>query len=247
MKKTMSFLYLALLGSVLTFTQAKAQCDPWIVDAYKYLHGRTPSSAECNIKNYNNGSWGSYAQLLSLVYNYSKPLGMQGDPWIIQAYWEMYQKLPQPWELNVKNYNSGSWNSYDDLKKYIKEYKTNMSSAGITIVSGQNTKGNVLVGHLQNGNLVALSEVSKNKGEVIASGGGNVVAGGGGNLIGQAGGNLIGGAGANVINPSGNNVIATGGGNLNSLKGVSFIGQYTTLSAGSTAIKTSGKGRIAIQ
>jgi hypothetical protein len=31
------------------------------------LYGRGPSAAECNIKNYNNGTWGNYAGLVGHI------------------------------------------------------------------------------------------------------------------------------------------------------------------------------------
>ncbi len=45
-------------------------CDPWIVSIYKQLYNRQPSSEECNIKNYNNGSWSGYEQLTGYVKKY---------------------------------------------------------------------------------------------------------------------------------------------------------------------------------
>lgn len=48
-----------------------------------------------------------------------------GDPWIFQAYKEMYGRSPNAFELNINNYNLGSWNNYGELKKYIQEFQSN--------------------------------------------------------------------------------------------------------------------------
>lgn len=41
---------------------------------------------------------------------------LTGDPWIFQAYKELYARSPNAFELNINNYNLGSWNSYPELK-----------------------------------------------------------------------------------------------------------------------------------
>ena len=65
MKQRNVFLALALFFFA---TSLKAQnCDPWIVDAYKLMYKRTPTATECNIKNYNNGSWRSKAELIGFI------------------------------------------------------------------------------------------------------------------------------------------------------------------------------------
>lgn len=57
---------------LLQVTSIKAQnCDPWIKQVYNELYGRAPSAAECNIKNYNNGSWSGYEQLKGFIRTYN--------------------------------------------------------------------------------------------------------------------------------------------------------------------------------
>ena len=60
-----------LLGSSV-FAQS---CDPWIVSIYKQLYNRQPTAQECNIRNYNNGSWSSYQQLTDLIWITSNIFG----------------------------------------------------------------------------------------------------------------------------------------------------------------------------
>jgi hypothetical protein len=50
-------------------------CDPWIQKIYSELYGRAPSTTECHIYNYNNGSWNSYDQLKSYIVSYNKNNG----------------------------------------------------------------------------------------------------------------------------------------------------------------------------
>lgn len=115
-----------LLLSALAFTQAQAQnCDPWIVKAYQELYSRTPTAEECNIKNYNNGSWNSYDELVRYIKarNYKYATNGSCDPWIMKAYQQLYNRTPLVEECSIKNYNNGSWNNYDELVGYILTYQ----------------------------------------------------------------------------------------------------------------------------
>jgi hypothetical protein len=55
-------------------------CDPWIVQIYKQLYNRTPSAEECNIRNYNNGSWNNYDQLVSYIKAYNSQKSTASTP-----------------------------------------------------------------------------------------------------------------------------------------------------------------------
>ncbi len=63
----------ATAGSTILFSApAAAQCaDPWVTQAVQEVTGRTPrgsgQTGECNIKNYNAGSWSSYSDLKTYV------------------------------------------------------------------------------------------------------------------------------------------------------------------------------------
>jgi len=123
MKQKLLFLSLWIL---LAFTSAQAQCDPWIIQAYKELYGRTPNATECNIRNYNNGSWNSYNELVSYIKKYKGAVSSTPtncDPWIVQIYKSEFGREPNATECNIRNYNNGSWGSYDELKGHIKRYK----------------------------------------------------------------------------------------------------------------------------
>lgn len=213
-------------------------CDPWIVQAYKQLYNRNPSSEECNIKNYNNGSWNNYNELVGYIktYNTKKPASMPtltGDPWIFQAYKELYNRQPNAWELNIKNYNSGSWNNYQELKNYITEFQKSLNKQNLQVKTAP-WNNNVLVGFFINGQQVAVN--------VVAPGGGNVVAAGGANVIAAGGGNVVAPGGANVIAPGGGNIIV----NTN-MAGVNFGGRYSVQSAGTKIVSTSGNGALIIK
>jgi len=120
------FLFLSL-WAMLAFANVQAQCDPWIVQAYKELYGRTPNANECNIRHYNNGSWNSYSELVMYIKKFNGQASATPancDPWIQDIYKKEFGREPDATECNIKNYNNGSWNSYDELKGYIHQYKT---------------------------------------------------------------------------------------------------------------------------
>jgi hypothetical protein len=239
-------------------------CDPWITQIYKQLYNRTPSAEECNIKNYNNGSWNSYDQLVSYIKSYNnkkttsqpvKVTQLKGDAWIFQLYKELYNRQPNAWELNIKNYNNGSWDNYAQLKTYIQQYQNALKQNNIEIKTG--TMGDKdVVWFYVNGKPEAVNLVSRDAGSVIAAGGDNVIAAGGGNLIQQNGGYVIAPGGANVVAPGGANVIAPGGGNViapgganlisSNMAGVTFGSGYRIASQNGKVIRTSGKTTLII-
>src|SRR6476620_1219779 len=104
---------------ILTFSvSTRAQgCDPWIMNAYKQLYNRNPTAEECNIRNYNNGSWTSYDELVRYVRSYNERRNQSSAPvascdaWIINAYKQLYNRNPTAEECNIRNYNNGSWTS----------------------------------------------------------------------------------------------------------------------------------------
>lgn len=217
-------LFFALTLLVFAFTSVTAQTkDPWITKAYNQLYGRTPSTAEYNIKNYNNGSWNSYCDLVNHI-----AASKGSDGWIYKAYCELYSRVPNAWELNKDLYSSGSWgNNYELLKSSITTYHNSMSSQGITVRT-QTSGDKTLVAFDKGGKTFAADIVSTSTGNVIAAGGGNIVAGGAGNF------NLAG-------------IVAGGAGNFANLAGVrpspTSLG---TLSGGSYRIKTSGNGSLVV-
>ncbi|GAA4733971.1 hypothetical protein GCM10023229_10110 [Flavisolibacter ginsenosidimutans] len=147
----------------------------------------------------------------------------KGDPWIFQAYKEMYKRQPQPWELNINLYNQGHWNNYNELKQYVQQYQSSLSNMNIVTrtVPVKNNQSVVLFD--QNGKSIAADLITNDGGSVITIGGANVVAAGGGN------------------------VVASGGGNLKDLPGASLGGSRQLMSGDKKIIKTSGSGAIIIR
>jgi hypothetical protein len=229
MKRT-AFLLLLLAAAFFSLPAKAQNCDPWITKAYKQLYDRGPSATECNIKNYNNGSWSSYAELVGHIagYNRYKPGNhLKGDPWIFRAYTELYNRNPNAWELNVQNYNNGSWGSYEELKNFIQQYQNALSQNGVRVVVGSTPNGNTAAVFTDNNSKpIAANMISKNGGGVISAGGGNVISAGGGNVISAGGLNL-------TISQN--------------TAGVSFGSDRTILSAGTKVIPTAGKTKLVVR
>lgn len=156
---------------------------------------------------------------------------VKGDPWIFQVYQELYSRQPTAWEVNIKNYNSGSWNNYGELKGYIQQYQNSIKNMGISISTTNLKSGNVLALFNQNGKSIAADLITNDGGSIVASGGGNIVASGGGNIVASGGGNIV----------------ASGGGNISSLLGVSFGSGRTLQSTGTKVVPTSGSGALIIR
>jgi hypothetical protein len=123
---------------------------------------------------------------------------LKGDPWIFQVYSEVYGRKPNAWELNIYNYNKGSWSSYEQLKGFIKDYQNYLSQNKIEIRTGGYNR-NILVGFYKNGKQVAANVVAAGGGNVVAAGGANVVAAGGANVVAAGGANVVAAGGANLI------------------------------------------------
>ena len=222
----------ALFISLIFCTRLDAQsCDPWITKAYKELYQRNPTAAECNIKNYNNGSWNNYSELVNYIKAYSTKKNsapsvvLKGDPWIFRIYQELYNRKPNAWELNVTNYNKGSWSSYASLRNYIKDFQTSLKKNKLNIKTADGN-GNVYVVFEKDGKPIAINLVSQNGGQVIAAGDGNVIAAGGGNVVAAGGLNL-------QITPN--------------MAGVTFGDKFRTQSVGTTIIPSSGNGALIIR
>ena len=148
---------------------------------------------------------------------------LKGDPWIFQVYKELYSRQPNAWELNINNYNSGSWNNYGELKSYVVQYQRSLSQNNLSITTTSLRNGQTAALFNQYGKSIAADVISNDGGSIVATGGGNLVAQGGGNLVAQ------------------------GGGNLASLPGVSFGSSYTIQSTGTKVIPVSGKGALIIR
>ncbi len=226
-------LTLLLFSSVAIMTVSAQQGDPWIIQAYKELYSRQPTPSELNINNYNNGSWKSYPELKQYVSGYisSKAGVLKGDPWIFQSYSELYGRSPNALELNIKNYNGGTWANYAELKKYVSDFQTSLKQAGITL-STSVVKDVAVVGIFQNGKQIAAAALSTNAGQIIAASGAGIISGGAGNIIAGGAGNLLANDGASIA-------IST------AMGGISFGSSYTLQSENNKVVK-SGKGALLI-
>ena len=76
MKKLTLIVTVLLFSTLSLFAQAKG--DPWIKKYYNDTYRREPTALEYNIKNYNNGSWNSYADLSKYIGEYQKNISAAG-------------------------------------------------------------------------------------------------------------------------------------------------------------------------
>ena len=260
---------LIIFFMILTSTAFAQSCDPWITAIYKQLYNRQPTSAECNIQNYNSGSWSSYQQLTDYIKSYQnsrsgKSLSsslVSGDPWIMEIYQKLYGRRPNSLELNIKLYNNGNWSSYEQLTGYIQQFQKSLSDNGLLIETALLDENYNLVAIKKDGSYIAASILENKGGNVVAAGGANVVSAGGANVVSAGGANVVSGGGANVIAAGGGNVIAAGGMNArgyrvnsaggspqfmvsSNLLGISFGSGYSVQSGANLQIKTSGNGSL---
>lgn len=229
MKRTPKLFFLSAILFFNAVSHAQS-CDPWITKVYKQLYGRNPSTAECNIKNYNNGSWSNYCELTGFIAGYNRNrsgISLKGDPWIFQAYCELYGRAPQLWELNIQNYNNGSWANYGELKAFIQEAQKDWASNNLRPLAGTTNTGKPATVFVDpNNTLLAIDLVSPEGGAVIAPGGANVIAAGGGNAV------------------------AAGGANFqfnSNTPGISFGSDRIIHSAGTRVIQTAGKTKLVLK
>ena len=104
-------------------------------------------------------------------------LSVPPNPMIIQAYKEIYHRKPNTWELNVHNYNNGSWKTYPELKGYVQQFQTALKKQKLAIAVGltKNT-GQSAVGFAVNNKLIGADIAADVNGEIIAEGGPKVTA-----------------------------------------------------------------------
>lgn len=221
-------LLLLLLAATTTCFQSAAQCDPWITKAYKMLYDRTPTSAECNIQLYNKGKWSNYPELVSYIAGYNNNRSgehLKGDPWIFMAYAELFDRAPNAFELNIKLYNNGSWNNYDELRNYVRNTQAVFQRVAAVVKQVSDGNGNFLA-IIQRAAKTAVSVVS-NRGEVKAKGGKAALA--------AAFDALRKAAKAKGIQLTGNE------------QGFAPSGKYVTLSGTAELLPTSGNGAIVFE
>lgn len=151
------------------------------------------------------------------------------DPWINNAYRELAGRAPtgrgEVGECNIKLYNNGSWNNYDELKRYVQEVRSNLKIGVKDLANGK-------WGMAVQGNGATAVNVFDLAGNMVAAGGGNLIGNDSGGLVAAGGGNLVGNDGASIKIDR-------------NTPGFSFSGGYSALSG--IKIKTSGRGGISVR
>jgi len=170
--------------------------------------------------------------LLTLASNFSVSAQLKGDPWIFNAYKELYNRQPEPLELNIQNYNGGSWNNYPELKKYVVDFQTSKQQGNYKFSSVIVNNTTAVQAIYQNNQQIAVAALSVIGGKIIASDGASIISGGAGNIISGGAGNLIGQDGAGIAITK-------------SMGGISF-GSSNTLMSESIKVLKSGKGALII-
>ena len=168
MKRNVLFVLCLVMASL----SLKAQnCDPWITKAYSKTYKRTPTAEECNIKNYNGGTWSSYPELVGYIATYNNSRSgnhLKGDPWIFQAYAELYDRAPRALELNINLYNGGTWNSYAELKGYVQEMQNALQR--VSAILNEVTDGTgLMLTNIRTAINNALALINNN-GQIVAQG-----------------------------------------------------------------------------
>lgn len=127
------------------------------------------------------------------------------DPWINQAYNQLYHRAPSgsgaTGECNIMNYGGGHWTTYQDLVNKVQAYRG--APAAAPVASRPATPAMVAVSYHIDNNLNVVDArnviiaragtynlVNTNGSNIVAQGGGNIVAQGGGNIVAQGGGNM---------------------------------------------------------
>jgi hypothetical protein len=199
------FFPIAVVILLSTFsTRVNSQCrDQSVSNAVREVTGRAASGSayvgECNIQNYGNGSWAGYADLVNKV----RAAGVCKDPWITLAFKEVANRTPAGWsatdECNAQLYNSGSYNSYTQLRNAVRVYVNSLKLTPIHFVAvvrpglSMTTSPNALVVVAAEGSIARLQAkiVSAAGGSLVGGDGASVLTQGGGNLLTQGGGNLL--------------------------------------------------------
>ncbi len=125
------------------------------------------------------------------------------DPWVDQAIREVTGREPngnyESGDCNVRNFNNASWNSYTELKRYVRGYFARSYSPVLAPAAGGTSP---LVNTAYNQQQIAANSLRSNP--LIGHDGATLIGDGGGTLRRDAYGNLIGHDGATVRNDNSN-------------------------------------------
>ena len=173
------------------------------------------------------------------------------DPWITMAYKELYNRKPSSTEVNIKNYNNGSWNSYDELKGYIRDYVNNKTNNTTTYA----TSPTAVIGRIKGGKIDGRSVFAIVDGafvktiNLIGNDGSTLIGLDGSTLIGNDGGTLVGNDGASLIGNDGGTLISnnTSYSLISNIPSLRTMGKYSLQSVSSAKKVKWGKYTIYIK
>ncbi len=118
------------------------------------------------------------------------------DPWVDQAIREVTGREPngnyESGDCNVRNFNNASWNSYVELKRYVRGYFARPAPVTAPTLAPSGVRPNL------NSSYNPQLATSVNGSPLIGNAGGTLIGDGGGTLRRDAYGNLIGHDGATV-------------------------------------------------
>ena len=137
------------------------------------------------------------------------------DPWISYGFLDVTASTDRPrgWgdlgDCNPANYNGGSWRSYAELAKAIRDYRNAMYYNRVKYITfyNPNTRvwGVALIDLNQRGAVLGGQLISQeganlgtNPAQIVAQGGLNIVAQGGLNIVAQSAGHLLSPNGSNL-------------------------------------------------
>lgn len=160
--------------------------DPWITQAIyqtwrRMPYANTPVSEECNIMNYNNGSWRTYGELVGYVHA-RVPQNPPASTGFGPGLYNQVTTRPAVTSVAASQFNSLPQRNIQGVREVQLDgvWYVIASGGGNVIASGG---GNLL--STNGGNIIshdAGSLIGHDGASVIASGGGNVIASGGGNI-----------------------------------------------------------------
>ena len=154
--------------------RSQARCgDFWVSYAFsRVTAGGIATGDYCNVRNYNNGQWGSLTELISLVDCYGRrgfPCGNVGPAQYVQ-----------PAGANVKVVLAVNGKGIGEMV---------FDGSGRMVAAGGGNIFNANAGQM----------VAAGGGNMVAAGGGNMVAAGGGNLVGNDGASILPAATARLL------------------------------------------------
>jgi hypothetical protein len=162
----------------------------------------------------------------SITYNIPGSKNLTCDEGIFDAYKQLYNRPPFPFEGNKMLYNNGVWRNNQELKTYVQDFQNSLSNQRITLKTAFiNQTNNSLVGLFLDGKQIAAQVISHNGGALIGNDGASIISDKSGGLIGQDGSSIA----------------------FKNMPQVSFGSSSSYKLQSGKVIKTSGKGVLVIK